>query len=80
MQEFDICPYCRGRNFILAQQTTDGTLTCQEITTLEPGRLYHLVCLNCGTIVRTFVEDPGVLLTTEKSPRQIRLMKKGGNE
>lgn len=71
MQNYEICPHCHGRNFVLAQQTADGTLACQEIVTLEPGRLYHLVCLGCGTIVRTFVEDPAQLLSTEDSPREI---------
>lgn len=65
MYHHDICPYCHGQNFILAQQQSDGTLAYHEIVTLDPGRLYHIICLNCGTVVRTFMEDPSVLLTLD---------------
>lgn len=65
MYHHDVCPYCHGQNFILACQQPDGTLKYQEIVTLEKGKLYHIVCLACGTVVRTFMADPSQLLTTD---------------
>jgi len=70
MDHQDICPYCHGRNFVLARQRGDGRLTYSEIVTLEPGTLYHILCLNCGTVVRTFMDDPSVLLTLEEEDEQ----------
>lgn len=59
----DVCPHCGRRNFVLAEQVNDGNLTSRKVLTLQPGHLYHVVCLNCGTVVRTFIEDPSELLT-----------------
>lgn len=66
MYHQDICPYCHGQNFVLARQRPDGKLVYSEIVTLEPGSLYHILCLNCGTVVRTFMDDPSVLLTFDE--------------
>lgn len=72
MYHQDICPYCHGQNFVLARQRPDGRLVYSEIVTLEPGSLYHILCLNCGTVVRTFMDDPSVLLTLDPEPEETR--------
>jgi predicted nucleic-acid-binding Zn-ribbon protein len=61
----DICPQCSGRNFIIAAADASGQLHAGAVETLEPNRLYYIVCLQCGHVLRAFVPDPSSLLVLD---------------
>ena len=63
-----VCPYCGGIEFIEAYQDYYGAITAVE-NKLGGCALYHSVCRNCGSVVRSYVKDPEKLLN-KKDRRQ----------
>ena len=55
------CPYCGGSEIITTCQTAYGAVTNAE-SILHSAELYHSVCRNCGSVLRSFVKDPEKLL------------------
>ncbi len=55
------CPYCGGTEMIRAFQGGYATITSSE-RKLSGMTLYHTVCLKCGSVVRSYVKEPGKLL------------------
>lgn len=55
------CPYCGGMEMILTYQTAYGAVSAVN-NSWGGAPLYHCVCRNCGSVVRSFVEDPEKLL------------------
>ena len=56
-----VCPYCRGSEFIETYQDAYGAITAIQ-NKLGGCALYHSVCRNCGSVVRSYVKDPEKLL------------------
>lgn len=55
------CPVCGGEEFIFACQGGYGALTSDEGAFLTSA-IRHQICRQCGTVVRSFVDDPDKLL------------------
>ncbi len=55
------CPYCGGEEMIEAFQSCYGAVTATS-NVLGGRTLYHMICRNCGSVVRSFVKEPEKLL------------------
>lgn len=55
------CPYCGGTEFIRAESNAFTTLCGQP--------LRHVICRRCGSVVRSYIENPEKLLN--KKDRRI---------
>lgn len=55
------CPYCGGVEMIEAVQSSYGAIYAKS-NQFGGRSLYHSVCRNCGSIVRSFVKEPEKLL------------------
>ncbi|MGT2682473.1 hypothetical protein [Streptococcus porci] len=55
-----ICPYCGGSEMVRAQQDSYARLH-KSTWSMAWQNLYHDICANCGTVVRSFVENPDKL-------------------
>lgn len=56
-----VCPYCGGSEFIETYQDSYGAISAVQ-NKLGGCALYHSVCRNCGSVVRSYVKDPEKLL------------------
>ncbi len=64
----DRCPFCGYSEFIETRQwNTDAYVTGEALFGQE---LHHLICRHCGSVVRSYVEDPELLL--KKKNRRIK--------
>lgn len=55
----DVCPQCGGTDLIKGKQTAHGSVVpYNSITFLKSRSLIHLICRRCGTVVRSYIEDP----------------------
>ena len=54
------CPFCGDTEFIQARQYAPEAYIAGEA--LFGQELKHIVCRNCGSVVRSFVENPEHLL------------------
>ncbi len=55
------CPICGGEEFAFACQAGYGALTSDD-SLLKTAPLRHQICTQCGTVVRSFVDNPKKLL------------------
>lgn len=55
------CPYCRGSEVIEACQRGYGEITAVGHV-FRSVPLYHSVCRNCGSVIRSYVKEPEMLL------------------
>ena len=55
------CPYCGGTEMIEAFQSAYGAVTATS-NKLGGRSLYHSICRNCGSVVRSFIKEPEKLL------------------
>lgn len=56
------CPYCGGKEFVEGKQSGYATVYPSNKTfTFKTQVLYHKICLNCGTIIRSYVKNPKLL-------------------
>lgn len=60
-QRPDHCPYCGGSDFIVGKQQGYGSVSANKAFTFKQQPLYHLICSQCGTVVRSFVNNPELL-------------------
>ena len=56
-----VCPYCGGSEIIVAYQDAYGAISAIH-NNLGGCALYHSVCRNCGSVVRSYVKNPEKLL------------------
>ena len=56
-----ICPYCGGNEIITCCQSYYGAVKalCNK---WGGDSLYHSVCRNCGSVLRSYVKEPEKLL------------------
>ena len=59
------CRYCGGTEFAKGIQDTHGCIRGQNVW--DYGQtLYHVVCLDCGCVVQTYVKEPERLLSRKR--------------
>lgn len=59
MKDYSKCPYCGEKEFVEARETGVGiTCTNRKFINGRMQMLYHTVCKNCGTVVRSYVKKP----------------------
>lgn len=59
------CRYCGGTEFVNAPQT--NTAITRSVAGFSiPAYIYHTICLDCGSILRSFVYRPERLLTSRR--------------
>lgn len=55
------CPYCGKTEFVKGiQMEGNGIMPIKKLT-LKAQPIYHIVCLNCGTIIRSYIKKPDKL-------------------
>jgi len=57
IHEIETCPYCGGTEFALGLQGGYAAVVAPEWKFAQTP-IYHRVCLNCGTVVRSYVSKP----------------------
>lgn len=59
------CPYWGGEEFVEGVQSSGYAQIspANKTFTLRSEKLYHVICLKCGTIVRSYVNNPENLVT-----------------
>lgn len=62
------CPFCNGNEFIEAKQTGYACISGSE-NIWSSQDLYHLICRRCGSVVRSYVKDPELLLKRKNRKR-----------
>lgn len=61
------CPHCnRYENVLAVQQGYANLVPTNKIFTFKEEPLYHIVCLRCGTIIRSYVKNPKKFLVEKK--------------
>lgn len=55
------CQFCGGSEFVEAYQNKYAALTGKE-SMMTYSKLNHTICRNCGSVVRSYVENPEKLL------------------
>ena len=56
------CPFCGGTEMIETYQSGNGSVTAVG-SVFRGAYLYHTICRNCGSVVRSYVKDPEKLLS-----------------
>ncbi len=54
----DICPHCGGTEFGKGTQSGYGNVFRAKGVFGNGRKLNHLICLHCGTVVRSYVDEP----------------------
>ena len=60
-QYVPVCPYCGGTEMIESLQSGYAAITAKD-NIFGGVSLYHSVCRNCGSVVRSYVKKPEKLL------------------
>lgn len=51
------CPYCGCTDIIVGKQAA-VVIPEKEMTVFNGQTLYHDICRQCGTVVRSYIKDP----------------------
>ena len=63
MQEKYKCPWCGSDKMVYGVQTDRGRVNPAKKVTLSAGEnVIHVICKECGTIVRSYVQHPEKLV------------------
>ena len=66
MQGFK-CPFCGNDTFVEGAQDGYGSVTpANKVWTFKAQKLIHVICLNCGTVVKSYVKNPKKLVVSTK--------------
>lgn len=58
-QKQDVCPRCGGTDMVMGVQQQQGRVWPCPARGLHFGQeLIHVICKNCGTVVRSCVDHP----------------------
>ena len=59
----DICPHCGGTETVIGKQTAANEFVVSKYaaTNFFGSALYHVICRNCGTLIRSYVDNPEAL-------------------
>lgn len=59
MEKTFTCPYCGGKKFALGVQNGYAEVyPADKFFSFKSRKLYHEICLDCGTVVRSYVKKP----------------------
>lgn len=57
------CPYCGNDKFVEGKQEGYGAVgPANKTWTFKSQKLYHKICLNCGAVVKSYVEKPSKIM------------------
>lgn len=66
MQEYQntrmMCPYCGSGEQVIGKQNGYGTVKANRRFSLRDQTIYHVICLRCGAILKSYVKHPQKLL------------------
>ena len=65
MEKQEKCPYCGSTNNVIGIQDGYAAVSANKSLTFKSQRLYNVICLNCGTVIRSFVKNPERLIIQE---------------
>ncbi len=64
MKNQEKCPYCGKEELVEGKQEGYASIApANKVLTFKSQTLYHLICLNCGAIVKSYVKEPKKLVT-----------------
>lgn len=52
-----VCPYCGGTEFVIGIQGGYAAVNTEKFS-FRGQTLYHEICENCGTVIRSFIYCP----------------------
>ncbi len=62
------CPYCGETETVTAVQQGYANLTpVGKVFTTKEQSLYHVICLKCGSVIKSYVENPQKLVVKKKN-------------
>ena len=64
-----VCRFCGGKEFITAFQTGYGSLESAE-SLFKFSKIYHTICRDCGSVLRSYVVDPEKLLKRKERRKE----------
>ncbi|MFI3250541.1 MAG: hypothetical protein R3Y07_06220 [Eubacteriales bacterium] len=56
MDQIWTCNHCGGHDFFVGKQVAYAEIT--KVGTMKSASLFHEVCQHCGTVNRSYVENP----------------------
>lgn len=66
--EIKECPYCGAREFVKGLQMGQGNIKPTEslikAAFSNGSPVYHILCINCGSIVRSYVKEKDIFQQT----------------
>lgn len=61
------CPFCGNEKFVEVKQEAYASVRpAYKIMSLKSQTLYHKICLECGSVVQSYIRDPKQFMTKEK--------------
>ncbi len=64
MKNVEKCPYCGNQEFVEGKQVGYAAISPADKTlTFKSQVLYHIICLNCGAVVKSYVKNPKKIVT-----------------
>ncbi len=57
------CQFCGSEKTVIGKQSGYASVRPNKAFSLREQQIYHIICLNCGSIIRSYVENPKELLT-----------------
>lgn len=64
--DMEKCPRCGCEKNVTGIQTNQGCICADTRLLLNRQALYHVLCLECGTVIRSFVKYPERLIVKKK--------------
>lgn len=62
-KKIEKCPYCGNQEFVEGRQDGYATVSpANKTLTFKSQLLYHVICLNCGAVVKSYVKEPKKLV------------------
>ena len=57
------CPYCGKQEFVEGEQSAHASVVpANKVLTFKTQAIYHVICLNCGAVVKSYVKEPQKLV------------------
>lgn len=64
MNNVEKCPFCGGKEFVEAKNDGYSAVSpADKVLTFKSQVLYHVICLSCGSVVKSYVKNPQNLVT-----------------
>lgn len=66
----EICSYCGSNDFVIGRHNGYGNVYPNKLISIRDQKLYHVICLKCGTVVRSYVKKPEKLVIRKRKSLQ----------